>query len=90
MVDEFEVGLEWEGKMDFVLGVFEDFDVVLELFYQVLFGRVYILIRWWDGFMGWGEVQLIDFEVFVGGLIIWEGWYDVLGKYLGVELFGFL
>lgn len=88
--NEFEAGEHWDGKTSFAPGVPDDQDAVPEVLYQVLLGRVFTLTRWKDGSTARGEVALADLEALSGGPITKEGWYDVLGRYLGPELEGSL
>lgn len=87
---EFELGPDWEDKTSFVPGVPDDPDAIPERLFQVLLGRVFTLTRWKDGSVARGETDLAELEGLFGAPVSKEGWYDVLGSYLGSELEGSL
>lgn len=88
--DVFEAGPGWEEKTSFAPGVPLDQDAIPEVLFQVLLGRVYTLTRWKDGSTVRGEIPLAELEALAGKPVTREGWYDVLGRYLGAELEGSL
>ncbi len=86
----FEPSEEWEGKVSFAPGVSDDPAARPELWYQVLAGQVFTLMRWADGSTARGQVDLATLEDVAGGPITREGWYDALGTYAGDQLPGSL
>lgn len=89
-VGAFEPSEEWEGKTSFAPGVPEDPAARPELWYQVLAGQVFTLMRWTDGSTARGSVDLGTLEDVAGAPIVREGWYDALGQYVGDQLPGSL
>lgn len=88
--DEFKPGPDWEDKTSFMPGVPEDEDAIPEILYQVLLGNVYTLTRWKDSSTARGQMTLQDLEARLGFTVVKEGWYSVMGDYLGSELEGSL
>lgn len=84
--NEFEPGEHWEGKTSFMPGVPDDDDAIPERLFQVLLGNVYTLTRWRDGSTARGQMTLAELEQQFGFQIVKEGWYDVLGTYMGLYM----
>lgn len=85
-----DLGLSIETRLDFAPGVPEDPASIPVLHYQVLAGKVFTLMRWPDGSTARGETSIETLARLAGGPVAKEGWYNVLGKYLGAELPGSL
>lgn len=90
MMDDsnFKPGPHWEGKMAFAPGVPVDPQAIPTVHYQVLLGRVYTLTQWKDGSTARGETSLASLEGRAGQPITKEGWYDVRGRYIGIDFPG--
>lgn len=84
-LDEFPDTESWQGKTDFLVGMPEDLDNLPRTYYQALLGNVYTLTRWPDGSTARGEVPLGVLEALIGEGVR-EGWYDVVGTFLGASL----
>jgi hypothetical protein len=65
------------------IGMPTDPDAIPEVHYQVLGEKVYQLQSWKDGSTVRGEIEMQTLANLMGGATPQEGWYDVLGNYLG-------
>lgn len=74
---------ELREKYAFAPGVPTDPAAIPTVRFQVLGGRVYTLEVWKDGSTVRGEMPLADLSHRFGRKVEQEGWYDVLGTYLG-------
>lgn len=76
--DEFRV----ERFTDFAPGMPLDPNAIPEVHYQVLAEKVFLLQRWKNGSTLRGEIEMETLAQRIGSQPQ-EGWYDVLGTYLG-------
>lgn len=80
-----------QDKMDqFIPGMPDDPSTLPELFFQVILGRAYSLMRWPNESTARGEVTLQELEERFGAPLVKEGWYSASGAYLGAQLPGSL
>lgn len=73
------------GGLESAIGMPTDPAAIPEVRYQVLGEKVFLLQHWKDGSTVRGEIEMQTLANLMGGVMPQEGWYDVLGTYLGPE-----
>lgn len=68
---------------DWAPGMPDDPDTLPTTLYQLMDGRVHTLMTWPDESMARGEVPLQQLLDLLDGRQPIDGWYDLLGRYLG-------